>query len=462
MLRRPWCASLPAVLTLTAATLIHWAPATAQEGSAPAPAVPAAPLVPAAPVIVGPGVRIQVQAVPGVAVRVNAAPADENAAKEAAKKAAEKAAEKAKETDEKADAKDAKKADAKKTDEKADGKDAKKVEKKADPKDTKKPDDKKPDDKKPEEPAEPPAMKASIPRANEVEVRLGDGSAVRMVVLQENVTLNTPYGKLTIPTKQIRKIDFGLRLPEETTKKVDAAIKRLAGDNFDAREEATKELISLGAAAYPALRDASESADPEISQRARKAMRAIREKVPAGQLPSTTNDRIETVLFTVAGVVSDHTLKAESYFGVTDVKIADIRSVRWMSANTEVEIVVDASKYGGGGNQWLDTKITVESDVGLVVTASGQVNLNQDGGGDFTTGPAGNGNWGRRGQYLPGALLGKIGDKGSTFVVGEKYEGVPSQEGKLFLQIAPSPWNQSSGTYKVKITMGRNVTTGEK
>jgi hypothetical protein len=52
-----------------------------------------------------------------------------------------------------------------------------------------------------------------------------------------------------------------------------------------------------------------------------------------------------------------------------------------------------------------------------------------------------------------GALLGKIGENGEPFVVGERYEATPEKEGTLFLQIAPSPWQcPSAGTYDVKIT----------
>jgi hypothetical protein len=53
---------------------------------------------------------------------------------------------------------------------------------------------------------------------------------------------------------------------------------------------------------------------------------------------------------------------------------------------------------------------------------------------------------------LPGTLLGRVGENGAIFVIGDRYEGVPGEEGKLFLYIAPSP-NSSipTGTYTVRI-----------
>ena len=50
-------------------------------------------------------------------------------------------------------------------------------------------------------------------------------------------------------------------------------------------------------------------------------------------------------------------------------------------------------------------------------------------------------------------LLGKIGEEGEMFIVGERYEGMPETEGKLFLHIGPSQWNaQSAGQFDVKVS----------
>ena len=37
--------------------------------------------------------------------------------------------------------------------------------------------------------------------------------------------------------------------------------------------------------------------------------------------------------------------------------------------------------------------------------------------------------------------------------VGDRFEGIPAEEGRLFLQIVPSPWNNAStGSYRVRVT----------
>ena len=47
---------------------------------------------------------------------------------------------------------------------------------------------------------------------NEVEVKFGDGSTVRMVILQETVDIVTKFGKLTVPMTEVRKVDLGIHL----------------------------------------------------------------------------------------------------------------------------------------------------------------------------------------------------------------------------------------------------------
>src|SRR5262245_58843016 len=57
--------------------------------------------------------------------------------------------------------------------------------------------------------------------------------------------------------------------------KIDGLIKRLGDEDFAAREEAGRQLVALGAAAVPALEQATKDADAEISSRARKCLEAL-------------------------------------------------------------------------------------------------------------------------------------------------------------------------------------------
>ncbi len=62
----------------------------------------------------------------------------------------------------------------------------------------------------------------------EAEMTFANGSVVRMALLPGDIEINTEFGKLTVPVRSIRRIDFGLHRPDGMDKKIDAAVKRLA------------------------------------------------------------------------------------------------------------------------------------------------------------------------------------------------------------------------------------------
>ena len=110
----------------------------------------------------------------------------------------------------------------------------------------------------------------------------------------------------------------------------------------------------------------------------------------------------------------------------------------------------------------------VDGRTAISITAKGMIDVWPQQGGQFMSGPNGlNATRGGGMAFMPGRkiggpvnqnqhcglLLGKIGEHGEVFVVGERYEGTPEAEGTLFLHIGPSQWNaQSNGTYEVKIS----------
>src|SRR5205823_5095659 len=90
-------------------------------------------------------------------------------------------------------------------------------------------------------------------KSNEVEVRFGDGSKVRMLLLQETIEIETRYGKLHVPAADIRGIEMGVHLPEGMEEKILKALRRLNSPSFKERDVAVNELVEIGVHAYPAL-----------------------------------------------------------------------------------------------------------------------------------------------------------------------------------------------------------------
>ncbi len=62
----------------------------------------------------------------------------------------------------------------------------------------------------------------------------------------------------------------------ESLDKVRALIRKLGDDNFTVREQASKDLLGLGAVAVPLLRNAAKGDDQEVARRARDCLRQIK------------------------------------------------------------------------------------------------------------------------------------------------------------------------------------------
>jgi hypothetical protein len=315
----------------------------------------------------------------------------------------------------------------------------------------------------------------AAPEKNEaaptVEIRFADDSSVKMTLEDNNIEVATRYGKLTVPVADIRRMELGLRIPPATARRIDAAIALLGSPEFKEREAATAELLALRELAYPALQQATRSTDAEVARRAKDAVKSLAETVPAEKLNLPRHDTVVTRAFTIVGQVETPSLKVRSpYFGATSVKLADVRGLRCPGNEQEAKVVVDAARYGGQQETWLDTGIEAHAGGALQITATGSVDLQPipGGGATYVVGPDGAGGvrMGRGGGFpagggrgvarAGGVLMGRIGENGKAFVVGSHFEGTASEDGKLYLRITPSPYNSdSSGTYEVRVTTTR-------
>jgi len=249
----------------------------------------------------------------------------------------------------------------------------------------------------------------SGPKPNEVIIRFLDDTMVRRAILQDNVEIVTKYGKLAVPVGDIRRIEFGLHIPEATAKKVADTVKLLGNENFPQREAASKDLVALGFQAYPALLEVSKSSkDEEVLRRVQAAIVAIQEQVPEELLRLKPDDMIYTRESVFAGRISSPTLKVRTvYFGELELKLADLRSIHSMSGAGQATVTVDAAKHAGGKDQWMDSGFMVDADVGMVIVATGEVDLLPQQAGQVMSRPDGNPDIGVGGfggvRYAPGS-----------------------------------------------------------
>jgi hypothetical protein len=301
-------------------------------------------------------------------------------------------------------------------------------------------------------PADDPPKKAKIdPR--KVEVVFADGSTVKMTLVQDDVELTSRYGKFKVPVEEIVRIEFGFRYPEGIEDKVKLAIAGLGDANFRRREAASNELLELAEYAYPSLQEAIKSSDSEVAKRAEEVARKIEETIDQEKLSIPRQDVIVTKEFSFPGRIdATHFRARTSYFGEIQVALAEIRGMRSIGASTQIAFVLDAAKFATlDQSVWRDTGIDVTKESIIEVEASGTIHIYQGGG--YATQPDGYmGYQPQMGQPRPGALIARIGPKGTVFTLGSKFKAKAPDSGRLYVRIQQSPWNnESTGTFDVKI-----------
>jgi hypothetical protein len=293
------------------------------------------------------------------------------------------------------------------------------------------------------------------------EVHFQDGSVVKVALLQDTIQVATRYGKLFVPAREVKEITFGRRFPEGVRKRIDAAVARLGGRDFKDREKASAELLALGELSYAALVRAEKSRDLEVAKRAKELVEALAAKYSEERLLAPAHDVLDTEAFTIIGHVTSPTLRVSTaYFGEARLRLGDLRNLRTSAAEGDVlRVRVDAAKWAGPAPAWLETRAQVRARTELRIRAAGKVDLYPlpNWVGQYMSGPGGLPRAGAVGPqgHPPGALLGRIGKNGTPFLIGEDYRGRPAEGGKLYLSIAPSPWNNaSSGEYIATIRLG--------
>lgn len=191
----------------------------------------------------------------------------------------------------------------------------------------------------------PAARSALATEARTMQAEFVDDGELRIVLDDDKLVLDSPYGKLSIPVEEIRRIEFATRLSDRDTKRIEAAIFNLGSSDFTLRENATRELLALREKGYPALIKANKHADLEVAQRAQEVVVKLRDMVPTEKLVIRELDVVETVHSKIAGRIVEASLRVQtSQFGKQDMQLTDVRSlVSLLAAPAEVDpINVDA------------------------------------------------------------------------------------------------------------------------
>lgn len=283
----------------------------------------------------------------------------------------------------------------------------------------------------------------------QAEAILTDGSKLRVKIPASNIELETKFGKLLVPINEIGRIEFGMHYPEGVKTKITTSIKNLGSTDYKERAAAERELLHFGEMSYPML-NVLKSENMEVQKRSGKILNQLRERYSQDRLTRNL-DTIHTQTSKITGTIINSEIKTVSQsLGDISLKLYCLQSLTVFSSAQDVEIELDAAKYTGS-EEWLDTQMFIDVRMQLSITCSGQIDLWPQIPGQYLVTPKGYSSNGKGGLFPAGIVIGKIGPKGKSFIVGESYTGMPEGTGTLHLAIVASPWNNlSSGTYRVR------------
>ena len=185
------------------------------------------------------------------------------------------------------------------------------------------------------------------PPPHEVVAIFHDGTVIHKAALHGNLELVTRYGKLTVPIRDIQRIEVGFRLSAEDARQVEEAVHALGSKQFKQREAAERKLATLGYRAYPAAVRAAQSKDAEVARRAQGVLQQIQKTTPADKLQIKPHDTIVTADCVLTGRLVADTLKAKTAaFGEMQFKLLDLRAIHSASSPPVPAVSTTTASYG--------------------------------------------------------------------------------------------------------------------
>jgi gas vesicle protein len=327
----------------------------------------------------------------------------------------------------------------------------------------------KPGEKKKEEEAA-----VEVPRAPVVELgpkfirlHLQDGSVISGDLSVTEVTVETQFGKLTVPISKIRSFTPGLDSNKKAAEQINALIEKLGGDDYKTREQAHKELSAMGVRVQRELEKHVGSENAELKRHVSEILKELEEAAEeqadddagsGGASPWIQLDTIVTTDFAVLGKVTPQDFTIDSKYGPLKIALGDItKAERETSARESYKTNMSVGGDTLAQRGFKSSGLKVQAGDKIVVKAEGSIVMSPWGS-NAHSGPDGMPNYG---WYIPnqipgGALCARIGEKGQPFKVGRSLTFVAKNSGTLQFAIGiqgeyAGEGYQFPGEYKLKL-----------
>ena len=233
-----------------------------------------------------------------------------------------------------------------------------------------------------EPPTKPEAPLKAKPLGGEWEVLFADDSKMKIALLDEQIVVRTPHGSLTIPIRDIRKIEFGVRLTDADQAAFDRAVAGITGKDAKPREEGKTALKALGGKIAPFLKRAIRTADAESRPHLEQVYEAVAGDRDARKLEPRDYDSITTDDSQFAGRIALTQFRIGTFqFGELKLRVGDCKALQFggltPGVDENVEIVETPYIY-----QLMQTHMG--KTVGIKVTGAAQGSGSVWGSGPYT------------------------------------------------------------------------------
>ncbi|MGI8978897.1 MAG: hypothetical protein ACR2FY_06700 [Pirellulaceae bacterium] len=300
-----------------------------------------------------------------------------------------------------------------------------------------------------------------------IRLHLQDGSVISGDLSVTEVTVETQFGKLTVPISKIRNFVPGLDSNKKAAEQINALIDKLGGDDYKTREQAHKDLAAMGVRVKNELEKHVASDNAELKRHVSEILKEMEEAAEeladddsgsASASPWILLDTVVTTDFTVLGKVTPQDFTIASKYGPLNIALGDITKAERESGAREsyrknMSVGGDVLAQRG----FKSSGIKVQAGDKIVVKAEGSIVMSPWGS-NAHSGPDGMPNYG---WYIPnqiagGALCARIGEKGQPFKVGRSMTFTAKTSGTLQFAIGiqaeyAGEGYQFPGEYKLKL-----------
>ena len=297
-------------------------------------------------------------------------------------------------------------------------------------------------------------------------VTLRDGSIYNGSISIKNVDLQTDYGKLAIPLKNVSSIDVGLAPDKSNKAKLENLCAQLSNEVEETRKIAYDELLKSKASEIYVLQDYlySDKYTPSLDN-----MWTLDQLISELKSKLNLDDNIQEKdiisidgQYIMGGIFIFPSVEIKTEFGSLSIPKEKISKIEVTyvpfsgEGNTKI-INLPASKYisGNPNGGWYRTGINVQKGQRITINASGEITLASLSNAKYNpNGAAGTEDIYSTGSTYPtyGQLVYKIGETGQATTAGGKFNGTMSSSGMLYISIYETVYNAANtGSYMVNI-----------